>query len=146
MKKIWLVTLLLCLVGCSKDETLVTNVCQGSNGEVILISLGNELQTMTEQDIYTFEDLSVTASFMSKEENQQQLLENYKALYASITKGLDITMIVEETQVVFNITIDFTIADFTELANVGIITDPSVKYISLEDTIEQMQLTCTKKE
>jgi len=145
MKKL-LFVILLCLVGCTKEEPLVTNVCQGGNGEVTLVSQGNKIQKMTEQDAYTFEELSVTASFMAKEENQKQLLENYKALYASITKGLDIRMEVEETQVVFYITVDFTQADFTELAKLGIITNADVKYINLEDTITQMNLTCTPKE
>lgn len=142
MKKIILACLLLCLVGCAKNNTPITNVCTNNSKEVTLISVGNEIQTMVEKDTYTFQELSVTASFMEKEDHQQQILENYKALYQSVTKGLDITMEVEEDQVVFIITFDFTQADFSELKALGILKDDQINYVGLKETIDAMNLTC----
>lgn len=147
MKKVLLAfVVMFSLAGCAEEQP-VTNVCQSNaGGEVVFVSVGNEIQTMTEYDTYTFEDLSVTASFMAKEENQQELLDNYKALYATVTKGIDITMDVMESGVTFTITIDFMQADFNELKNLGILADADIEYVGLEETIAQMQLECTVQE
>lgn len=143
MKKCLIAALsLLCLVGCGKEETPITHVCKSDDGQVTLVSIGNEVQTMTEEDVYTFDELSVTASFMSSEEHQEELLNNYKALYSSITQGLVITMEVKESEVIFYITIDFTQANFEELASLGIVASEKVDYIGLEETITQMNLVC----
>lgn len=141
-KTIIALTILLCLTGCSSEEP-VTNVCQSNSGkEVTLVSLGNEIQTMIEEDVYTFEDLGVKKTFMEDQTNQDKLLNDYKDLYANVTKGLNITMEVTETGVIFTISVDFTQADFNELKTLGIIANADIDYVGLEETISQMQLNC----
>lgn len=146
MKKLFLAICLFMLVGCAKDTTPKVNVCKQGEEEITLVSVGDEIQTMTQTDAYTFQELSVSASFMEKEDHQQQILNNYKALYTNVTKGLDITMNIENETVIFTISLDFTTADYTELKNAGILMDDDIKYVSLDDTIKAMNLTCTIKE
>lgn len=143
MKKIWVASLaaLMLFSGCSKNQEGKTTVCKGKQDEYNVVSFyseGDKIITQTEQDVYTFEELEMSAEDAKDTEYMDTLLEAYRGLYEDITKGLEISIETDETHVIFKLTLDYTVADFDELAALDIINQ-GIDYVSLKETIEAFE-------
>lgn len=149
MRKIGIVGLVavMLLSGCSKNQEGKTTVCKGNQDEtdvVIFYSEGDRVISQTEQDVYTFDELEMSLEDAKDTEYMNALLEAYRGLYEDISKGLEITVETDETHVIFKLTLDYTVADYDELAALDIINS-GIDYVSLKETIvafEKEDMTC----
>lgn len=144
MKKLMALGLasMMLLCGCSGDSKPKTTTCTAKDGATtVFVSEGDKVITQTEQDIYSFADLALTAEDAANKELMDELLANYKDIFVQegITKGIDITYEVKDEKVIFTIVLDYTKADMKELEDAEIVDDVDSDYISLKATIENFK-------
>lgn len=151
MKKLLVLLLGLCLIGCSRanynEETEkeaevtskeITTVCTGDNTSITFYAKGDQI-LKEERRILT--DVSAElAENTNRDELLARINENLTSTYGDI-KGVEFQTSWEGDSVVMVITVDFEKADQQELYNVDLLEeiDKDAEYISLESSLLGIQ-------
>ena len=148
MKKLLvLVTSLMLLAGCSEPKVEKVTVCKGtSEGNDIV----NTIKYVDEKvNSVTYQNTIVVSESLI--DYIKTYADNYKETVKDI-EGLTYDYTIEGTTVVETTTVDYTVADLSELAAAGLITtgeNETVDYIDFTLTLKYMTdigLTCEELE
>lgn len=153
MKKLFFVFLFATMItGCGGNEK-TTTVCKGNIDELTtntttIESSDDQVEIMRAEVVYDVTDY-VTDTFPI--EYWESQLKSINVDYDSLD-GVTAKWDVDDTIITLNVEIDYTKADFDQLADAGVITtsggEDEITYISLEQTIKEQEnagLTCKEQ-
>ena len=140
------------ITGCGGSEK-TTTVCKGNIDELTtntttIESSDDQVEIMRAEVVYDVTDY-VTDTFPI--EYWESQLKSINVDYDSLD-GVTAKWNVDDTIITLNVEIDYTKADFDQLADAGVITtsggEDEITYISLEQTIKEQEnagLTCKEQ-
>ena len=153
MKKLFFVFLFATMItGCGGSEK-TTTVCKGNIDELTtntttIESSDDQVEIMRAEVVYDVTGY-VTDTFPI--EYWESQLKSINVDYDSLD-GVTAKWDVDDTIITLNVEIDYTKADFDQLADAGVITtsggEDEITYISLEQTIKEQEnvgLTCKEQ-